>query len=126
MIKERVIQVLEYKNIAKESFYIKIGITSANFRGKAKKTPLNSNTIENILSEIPDLNPEWLLTGRGEMLNNESIELGNTYNDKKIIELLEENRQLLKENSELKDKVRLLEQQLEDLGKDQSQRKTAG
>lgn len=72
MIKERVIQVVEIKGIAKEDFYVKIGMTSASFRGNAKKTPLNSNAIENILSEIPDLNAEWLLTGRGSMLKVES------------------------------------------------------
>ena len=46
-------------------------MTSANFRGEAKKTPLNSNAIANILSELPDVNSEWLLTGRGEMLKTE-------------------------------------------------------
>lgn len=68
MIKERIIQVIEYKGIPKEEFYVKIGMTSASFRGNAKNTPLNSNAIENILLEIPDLNPMWLITGKGEML----------------------------------------------------------
>ncbi|MDR3057235.1 MAG: hypothetical protein LBU84_03735, partial [Prevotella sp.] len=74
MIKERIIQVIEYKSIPKEEFYVKIGMTSASFRGNAKNTPLNSNAIENVLSEIPDLNPMWLITGKGEMLfvDNES------------------------------------------------------
>lgn len=73
MIKQRVIQVLEYKGIAKEDFYKKIGMTSASFRGKAKESPLNSNAIANILSEIETLNAEWLLTGKGEMLKSENI-----------------------------------------------------
>ena len=47
-IKARVVEVLELKGIPKESFYQKIGVTSANFRGKAKGTPLNSDAIENI------------------------------------------------------------------------------
>ena len=68
MIKKRIIQILEFKGIAKENFYKKIGMTSASFRGKASETPINSIAIENILSEVPDINPEWLLTGRGEML----------------------------------------------------------
>lgn len=68
MIKERIIQLLEYKGIPKEDFYVKIGMTSASFRGNAKKTPLNSNAIENILSEIDDANPEWIITGKGTML----------------------------------------------------------
>lgn len=70
MIKERVVQLLEYKGIAKEKFYTEIGVTSANFRGKARETPLNSNTIENILSVIPDVNTEWLITGNGDMLKS--------------------------------------------------------
>lgn len=70
MIKERIIQLIEYKGIAKENFYAKIGMTSASFRGKAKETPINSNAIENILSEITDVNPEWLLTGSGNMLKD--------------------------------------------------------
>ncbi|MDV3612418.1 hypothetical protein CMU81_01060 [Elizabethkingia anophelis] len=73
MIKDRIIQVIEYKGIAKENFYKKIGMTSANFRGKAKETPINSTAIENILSEIKDLSPEWLLTGHGEMLKNNML-----------------------------------------------------
>lgn len=72
MIKERIIKLIEYKGIPKEEFYIKIGMTSASFRGNAKKTPLNSNAIENILSIIPDVNAEWLITGKGSMLKENS------------------------------------------------------
>jgi len=71
MIKERIIQLIEKKGIPKEEFYIKIGMTSASFRGNAKQTPLNSTAIENILSEVPDVNPEWLLTGKGNMLKTD-------------------------------------------------------
>lgn len=73
MIKDRIIQVLENKGIGKENFYTKIGMTSASFRGKAKDSPLNSNAIENILSIIPEINPEWLLTGKGQMLKSENV-----------------------------------------------------
>lgn len=68
MIKDRLTQVLEYKRIPKELFYEKIGQKSANFRGENRKKALNSDVIENILTEIPDLNPIWFLTGKGEML----------------------------------------------------------
>jgi len=74
MIKHRIIQVLEDKKIPKEEFYQKIGVSSANFRGKAKDTPLNSGTIENILSLIPDINPSWLLTGEGTPLKSNSVD----------------------------------------------------
>lgn len=71
MIKERIIQVIENKRIAKESFYTKIGMTSASFRGKAKNTPLNSDAIKNILHEIPELDANWLITGKGEMFKQQ-------------------------------------------------------
>ena len=67
MIKERIIQFIDLKGVTKEHFYNKIGMTSANFRGKAKETPINSTALENILSEFPDLNLDWLITGKGEM-----------------------------------------------------------
>ena len=35
------------------------------FKGIAKMTPLNSDAIANILSIYQDVNPEWLLTGKG-------------------------------------------------------------
>ncbi len=67
-IKERILYALEYKGIVKEKFFTKIGMTYGNFTGKAKETPLNSNAIGNILLEIPDISPDWLITGDGTML----------------------------------------------------------
>ena len=89
-IKERVVFFAEYKQVIKEDFFKKIGITSANFRGKAKNTPLNSNTIANIFTMFPDISLEWLLTGSGEMLRNEpkisditsSTDFGNKVSDR--------------------------------------------
>lgn len=73
MIKERLIQVIESKGIAKENFYKEIGMTSASFRGKFKKTSLNSDAIESIITLIPDINLSWLLTGKGDMLIDGSV-----------------------------------------------------
>lgn len=86
MIKDRIVQALEIKGIAKEIFYVKIGVTSANFRGNARKTPLNSNAIENILSEIPDLSPDWLISGKGPMLRVSQIM--QPQSDTEIIQVL--------------------------------------
>lgn len=74
MIKDRIIQILNKKGIAKEKFCTEIGMTSASFRGEARKTPLNSTAVENILSALPDVSAEWLLTGRGEMLKRSNKE----------------------------------------------------
>jgi len=70
-IKERILQVAKYKGFTLDNFCNKIGLTYGNFKGKAKETPINSDAIVNILSIIPDINIEWLLTGEGPMLRND-------------------------------------------------------
>lgn len=62
-IKDRVVEVAKNQDISKEDFFNSIGMTSANFRGKAKKTPLNSNAIVNIITKYPSTDLYWLLTG---------------------------------------------------------------
>lgn len=76
-IKERVIQLIEYKKIKKGDFFSHLNMSSSNFRGNASKTPLNSTAIVNIMTMIPDVNLEWLLTGRGEMLKNPAVKTEN-------------------------------------------------
>lgn len=114
LIKERIIQLIEYKKIPKEEFYVRIGMTSANFRGKAKTTPINSTAIENILSEIPDVNPEWLLTGKGSMFKSgRKNDTGCTADEnvKLIRELIEKNGELRQQLGEqIKENTHLLAQ----------------
>jgi len=62
-IKDRVVQVAEKQPISKEEFFRVIGMTSASFRGKAKETPLNSNAIVNIITNFPEVDLYWLLSG---------------------------------------------------------------
>lgn len=88
MIKDRVIQIAEFKGIKKEVFFTRIGVTSANFRGKARSTPLNSSTIENILSEFPDINSEWLITGKGNISKLvETKQIHSTNGDTLVVKL---------------------------------------
>jgi hypothetical protein len=69
-IKERILNLVKTKGISYETFFPQIGMTYASFKGNAKKTPLNSDAIENILTMFPDVNPTWLLTGEGEMIES--------------------------------------------------------
>lgn len=67
-IKEKILQVLEYKHIKKEKFFTQIGITYSNFTGAAKETPIRSDTLSKILTELPDVSAEWLLRDEGNMI----------------------------------------------------------
>ena len=44
----------------------------ANFKGVQKKSALGSDKIDKIYSKYPDLNLEWLFSGKGEMLKSET------------------------------------------------------
>ncbi len=72
-IKDRCLELAKSKGFGREEFCAKIGMTYSNFKGPAKKTPLNSNAVENILTLIPDVNLNWLLTGSGPMLRTEEV-----------------------------------------------------
>ncbi len=72
-IKERVLQFANNKGVSYETFFDRIGMSYGNFKGKSKKTPLNSKAIEDIFTIYPDLNLEWLLTGEGQMLKTERM-----------------------------------------------------
>jgi len=69
-IKQRILFYLKNQRIKKEDFYNKIGANSSNFRGKSLKSELSGDTIAKISTIYPEINPDWLLTGKGEMLRN--------------------------------------------------------
>lgn len=82
MIVRRIKQFIDAKGISIASFERSIGMSNASF-GKSYKNggAIGSDKIENILSVYPDINPSWLLTGRGNMLKSE--EIAETDNKKK-------------------------------------------
>lgn len=67
-IKERILYFAKLKQLKLGFFFETIGMTSANFRGKAQETPINSATIEVLFNEFPEINLEWLLTGKGDVI----------------------------------------------------------
>jgi len=66
--KERIAKFLEYKGVSKNSFYIKSGISNGTLD---KKSGVTGETIEKFYSLYPEINLEWLITGKGEMLKND-------------------------------------------------------
>lgn len=107
-------QIAKYYSISYEKFFPNIGVSYANFRGNAKKTPINSDVLAILLTKYKNINATWLITGEGEMFlsedkpaeissDNELIEqLKEQISDKKkIIELQEETIKSLKEQIEL-------------------------
>ncbi|MGJ1205436.1 hypothetical protein [Sphingobacterium lactis] len=70
-IKERVLLIAEAKGIQKVDFFKGLELSYANFKGVQKNSALGSDAIATILSNYPDVNPEWLVIGIGEMFKSE-------------------------------------------------------
>lgn len=70
-IKDRVLYLAENKEISKQDFFRKTGLKYSNFTGKSKESDLASKSVAEILLKYPDVSPEWLLTGNGEMLRSQ-------------------------------------------------------
>lgn len=70
IVKERLMQYVDFKRINKVDFFKKIGLVKSNFSGSGADSDVTSSKLFNILNNYPDINSEWLLTGKGEMLKN--------------------------------------------------------
>lgn len=66
---DRILYFAESQGMSVRAFAKSVGI-SHSLLGKTKA--LGSDKLEKILSTYPDLNPVWLLTGKGEMLEKKS------------------------------------------------------
>lgn len=66
-IVERIKKYIDYKGITKYRFYKETSLSN----GFLDKTGnIGSDKCERIIYQYPDLNPDWLLTGKGNMLRD--------------------------------------------------------
>lgn len=73
--KEKIKKYLEYKGISKNKFYVRTGL-SVGFLDSGKSLGVDKARI--ILNIYSDLNPDWLILDKGEMLKPESPETEKT------------------------------------------------
>lgn len=106
----RLAQFIEYKHLSVRAFEISIGASDGMLRRAIKNsTDIQSKWLSVIAEKYHDLNIYWLLTGKGDMLKNDSliyippkkVEPSVIYRDNpekdEIIQLQREQIQLLKE-----------------------------
>ncbi len=109
-IRDRVSEYLLLKGISKYRFYQETGLSNGFLD---KEGSINSDNCEKICYVYPDLDPEWLLTGKGSMLKTydhlqeENVKKSTSVETlvQKIVELSSENTLLKKENENLKKKI---------------------
>ena len=122
-MKERILQFIEYKRLSKNKFYKETGLSNGILD---KQGGISSDSLEKIYYVYPEINLDWLLTGKGEMLKKEGLvqqahnNISSTITQHQTIHapedyetLKKENQRLTQENSGLKDKIiQLMEEKI--------------
>jgi hypothetical protein B2_07877 len=122
-MKERILQFIDYKRLSKNKFYKETGLSNGILD---KQGGISSDSLEKIYCVYPEINLDWLLTGKGEMLKKEGLvqqahnNISSTITQHQTIHapedyetLKQENKRLTQENSGLKDKIiQLMEEKI--------------
>ena len=108
--KHRILQYIDYKCISKQTFFKETGLKRGFLDADKLETSIPDTFIATIIAIYPEINLTWLITGNGEMLNNNqsqvktqtNAEIGNTAI---IAELKERITELKERVSDLKDMI---------------------
>ena len=65
IIKQRILQYLDFKRISKYQFYKKTGITNGIL---SQNNGISEDNLMRFLNYFSEISPDWLFYGRGEML----------------------------------------------------------
>lgn len=72
-VKQRIIQYVEYRKISARKFSVSIGASPGYVNAISKS--IQPDKLSRISELYPDLNTEWLMTGKGSMLKSENTEI---------------------------------------------------
>lgn len=75
-IKDRFIIFIEYKRLSKRKFQESIGVSNSYIQNITNS--IGADVLNRIISTYPELNTQWLIYGKGEMLNTNSSEIDTT------------------------------------------------
>lgn len=69
--KERILQFIEIQGITKSIFFEKTGIKRGFLDADKLEGSVSDVFLAKIIATFPEINPEWLITGKGSMLKEE-------------------------------------------------------
>jgi hypothetical protein len=105
--KERIIQFIDFKGISITNFLKETGIKRGFLDTDKLKSSVSDIFLTMIIETYLELNLEWLITGKGEMLRENTLQSDDV--NQKPNELIEAKNQIIEllkqENQRLKDEV---------------------
>ena len=66
--KQRILEFIDYQGISKQFFFRETGLKRGLLDADKIDSSISDIYLAKILATYPELNPEWLLTGQGDML----------------------------------------------------------
>ena len=112
--KRKILQYLDYKKIKKKDFFIQTGIKRGLLDTDKLDKTVSDENITKILVVFPDLNPIWLLTGKGDMILKGGESQKEAVNSELLKETFDLNKNLREKNvfQQAKEQISLLKQQI--------------
>ncbi len=72
----RIKQIIDYKSLSVRAFERLIGASNNSIQAAIKRNgSVKDDTLNKILHIVPEINPVWLLTGKGSMLKEDQNEI---------------------------------------------------
>lgn len=79
-VNQRVLQLIAHYNLSKSAFAQKTGVSPPVITHiSTGRNKVGLDVVQKILQAFPDLSPEWLLLGSGEMIKQEEIAARQKY-----------------------------------------------
>lgn len=68
MVKQRILQIIDNKKLTKSIFFQKTGLKRGFLDSDKLEQAVSDRQIAMIIAAFPDVDTDWLITGKGEML----------------------------------------------------------
>lgn len=108
----RILEVFKHSSMNRQDFVFKLGISNAVLSHLSSgRNKAGTDLVVQILTQFPDINPDWLILGNGVMLRSESKQS----NEKLKNELLERLNLLNKAAHSLEKELESIQKHIESL-----------
>jgi len=109
MVKQRILQIIENKNLTRSIFFQKTGLKRGFLDSDKLEQAVSDRQIAMIIAAFPDIDTDWLITGKGKMTRESTPEAPSdgtlTVLLERIEDLARDVGRLQAENEELKNKL---------------------